>query len=201
MNKQEFLAELRKGLHGLPPNDIEERLTFYSEMIDDRMEEGVTEEEAVSGIGTVDEIVSQIVAETSLSKLVKEKVRPKRALRVWEIVLLTLGSPIWLSLLLAVFAVIFAVYVTVWSVIVALWAAELALAVGTFCGVLSSVILIVQVNVIAGIAMIGAGIACAGLSIFLFFGCKETTKGLLFLTKKMISGIKSIFIGRRMENE
>lgn len=200
MNKQEFLIRLRKGLQGLPQNDIEERLTFYNEMIDDRMEEGVTEE-AVSGIGTVDEIVSQIVAETSLSKLVKEKVRPKRALRVWEIVLLTLGSPIWLSLLLAVFAVIFAVYVTVWSVIVALWAAELALAVGAFCGVLSSVILIVQVNVIAGIAMIGAGIACAGLSIFLFFGCKETTKGLLFLTKKMISGIKSIFIGRRMENE
>lgn len=201
MNKQEFLAELRKGLHGLPPNDIEERLTFYSEMIDDRMEEGITEGEAVSGIGTVDEVISQIVTETSLSKLVKEKVRPKRALRMWEIVLLTLGSPIWLSLLLAVFAVIFAVYVTVWSVIVALWAVELALISGVICGVLSFVILIVQVNVAAGIAMLGAGIACAGLSIFLFFGCKETTKGLLFLTKKMISGIKSIFIGRRMENE
>lgn len=198
MNKQEFLAELRKGLHGLPPNDIEERLTFYSEMIDDRMEEGITEGEAVSGIGTVDEVVSQIIAETSLSKLVKEKVRPKRAMKVWEIVLLTLGSPIWLSLLLAVFAVIFAVYVTVWSVIVALWAVELALAAGVLCGVLSFVILIVQVNAAAGIAMLGAGIACIGLSIFLFFGCKETTKGLLFLTKKMISGIKSTFIGRRM---
>ena len=162
------------------------------------MEEGITEGEAVSGIGTVDEVVSQIIAETSLSKLVKEKVRPKRAMKVWEIVLLTLGSPIWLSLLLAVFAVIFAVYVTVWSVIVALWAVELALAAGVLCGVLSFVILIVQVNVAAGIAMLGAGIACIGLSIFLFFGCKETTKGLLFLTKKMISGIKSTFIGRRM---
>lgn len=198
MNKQEFLVKLRKGLYGLPQNDIEERLTFYNEMIDDRMEEGVTEEEAVSGIGTVDEVVSQIIAETSLSKLVKEKVRSKKELRVWEIVLLTLGSPIWLSLLLSVFAVIFAVYVTVWSLIVALWSVELALAASAFCGVLAFIILIVQVNVTAGIAMLGAGIACIGLSIFLFFGCKETTKGLLFLTKKMISGIKSIFIGRRM---
>ena len=201
MNKQEFLFKLRKGLHGLPQNDIEERLTFYSEMIDDQMEEGTTEEDAVSGIGTVDEIVSQAVAETSLSRLVKEKVRSKRTFRVWEIILLILGSPIWLSLLIAVIAVIFAVYVTVWSVIVTLWAAELSLAAGAFCGVLSSVILFVQVNVTAVIAMIGAGIACAGLSIFLFFGCKETTKGLLFLTKKMISGIKSIFIGRRTDNE
>lgn len=47
MNKQEFLVKLRKGLSGLPKEDIEERLTFYSEMIDDRMEEGLSEEEAV----------------------------------------------------------------------------------------------------------------------------------------------------------
>ena len=30
MSKQEFLAQLRKGLSGLPQDDIEERLTFYS---------------------------------------------------------------------------------------------------------------------------------------------------------------------------
>ena len=39
MNKQEFLAELRKRLSGLPQADIEERIVFYSEMIDDRTEE------------------------------------------------------------------------------------------------------------------------------------------------------------------
>ena len=48
MNKQEFLDELRKGLCGLPSEDIEERINFYSEMIDDRMEEGLTEEESVA---------------------------------------------------------------------------------------------------------------------------------------------------------
>lgn len=196
MNKQEFLAELRKGLHGLPQNDIEERLTFYNEMIDDRMEEGLTEDAAVSEIGTVNEVVSQIVTETPLSKIVKEKVRPKRTLRVWEIVLLALGSPIWLSLLIAAFAVIFAVYVTAWSVIVALWASELALAASSIGSILSAVIFAFQVNGIVAIAVLGAGIAFAGLSIFLFFGCKETTKGILFLTKKMILGIKFLFIGK-----
>lgn len=196
MNKQEFLAELRKGLHGLPQNDIEERLTFYNEMIDDRIEEGLTEDAAVSEVGTVNEVVSQIVTETPLSKIVKEKVRPKRTLRVWEIVLLALGSPIWLSLLIAAFAVIFAVYVTAWSVIAALWASELALAASSIGSILSAVIFAFQVNGIVAIAVLGAGTAFAGLSIFLFFGCKETTKGILFLTKKMILGIKSLFIGK-----
>lgn len=201
MNKQEFLAELRKGLHGLPQNDIEERLTFYSEMIDDRIEEGLTQEEAVLEIGAVDEVVSQIVTEIPLSRLVKEKVRPKRNLRAWEIVLLTLGSPIWLSLLIAAFVVLLAIYISAWSVIVALWAAELALAAGALSGILSVVIFTVQVNWLAGIAMLGVGIALIGLSVFLFFGCKEATKGILFLTKKMILGIKSLFIGKENINE
>ena len=48
MGKDAFLAQLRKGLAGLPQKDIEERLTFYSEMIDDRMEEGLSEEEVIS---------------------------------------------------------------------------------------------------------------------------------------------------------
>ena len=77
MNKQEFLAELRKRLSGLPQADIEERIVFYSEMIDDRTEEGSTEEEAVSAIGFVDDVVSQIFSETPLTKLVKEKVKPE----------------------------------------------------------------------------------------------------------------------------
>ena len=117
MSKQAFLAKLRKGLSGLPQDDIEERLTFYSEMIDDRMEEGLSEEDAVSEIGSVDTIISQIVADTPLSKLIKEKT-PKRRLGVWEIVLLVLGSPIWISLLIAAFAVILSLYISLWALII-----------------------------------------------------------------------------------
>ena len=46
MNKQEFLNQLRSGLNGLPHEEIEERVMFYSEMIDDRVEEGLSEEDA-----------------------------------------------------------------------------------------------------------------------------------------------------------
>lgn len=196
MSKQEFLAALQEGLSGLPQNDVEERLTFYSEMIDDRVEEGLTEEDAVSEMGTVDEVVSQIVAEIPLSRLVKERVRPKRTLRAWEIVLLTLGSPIWLSLLLAVLAVILAAYVVVWSGIVSLWAADVSLAAGSLEEVISAVLFAVRGNGLTAAAMLGAGIFCAGLSIFLFFGCREATKGTLLLTKKTALAMKSLLIGK-----
>ena len=41
MNKEEFLNALRSALAGLPQEDIEERLAFYSESIDDRVEDGL----------------------------------------------------------------------------------------------------------------------------------------------------------------
>ena len=60
MTKQEFLSRLREGLSGLPEDDIAERLTFYGEMIDDRIEDGLSEEEAVAEVGSVDDIAAQI---------------------------------------------------------------------------------------------------------------------------------------------
>ena len=194
MNKQEFLAELRKGLSGLPKDEVEERLTFYSEIIDDRMEDGIPEETAVCEIGTIDEIVSQIIADIPLTKLVKEKITPKNKLKAWEIVLIILGSPIWLSLLIAAFAVIFSLYVVLWSVIIALWAAFASFVACGLAGIAAGVYFAAGGNGLTGIAMIGAGIVCAGLSVFMFFGCKAATKGILNLTKKLAIWIKNCFI-------
>lgn len=194
MSKQEFLVQLRKGLSGLPQDDIEERLTFYSEMIEDQMEEGLSEEEAVSAVGSVDEIVAQVVADTPLAKIAKERIRPKRRLRVGEIVLLALGSPIWLSLGIAAFVVILSLYFLLWVVIISLWAVFASFVACSICGVLDCVIFTVGGNGASGVAMLAAGIVCAGLSIFMFYGCKAATKGTLGLTKKMAIWIKNCFI-------
>ncbi len=194
MNKQAFLAQLRKGLSGLPKDDIDERLTYYGEMIDDRMEDGIPEETAVSEIGDVDGLVAQIIADIPLGKLVKEKITPKKKLRAWEIVLLVLGSPIWLSLLIAALAVIFSLYVVLWSVIVALWAAFVSLAACGLAGIAAGVYFAVSGNALTGLAVIGAGIVCAGLAVFAFFGCKAATKGILSLTKKLAVWLKNCFI-------
>ena len=48
MNKQEFLDALRERLSGLPSREVEDRLGFYGEIIDDRIEEGISEHDAVA---------------------------------------------------------------------------------------------------------------------------------------------------------
>lgn len=178
MNKKEFLAQLHKVLSGLSKEEIEERLTFYTEMIEDRMEEGLSEEEAVLAVGSVEEIVAQIMADTPPVK------KTKRQMKAWEIVLLVLGSPIWISLGIAAVAIIFSLYVVLWSALISLWAVFGSIVACVFAGVVAGTIFIITGKGLAGMAMIGAGIVCAGFSIFMFYGCKATTKGVWVFTKK-----------------
>lgn len=194
MNKQEFLEKLRKRLSGLPQEDINERLTFYGEMIDDRIEDGLSETEAVEQIGSIDNIAEQVIADTPVTKIAKEKIKTARRLSAGEIVLLVLGSPIWLSLGIALFAVIFSLYISLWAVIISLWAVFVSFAACFIGGIFSCVIFIASSNTVSGIAMLAAGIVCAGLSIFMFYGCKAVTMGALLLTKKIAICIKNCFI-------
>ena len=201
MTKREFLSRLNEGLSGLPQEDAAGRLAFYSEMIDDRIEDGLSEEEAVAGIGPVEKIVAQIIEETPLTTLAKEKLRPKRRLRVWEIVLLVLGSPLWHSLLLAAFAVVLTVYLAIWVLVLSLWIVDLAFFAAFLGGLIAGVLFFTGSGILSGLPVLGAGLVFAGLSIFLFFLCKETTKCAAVLTKKIGSKIKSSFKGRRTQNE
>ena len=194
MTKLNFLFELRDKLSGLPKEDIEERLNFYSEMIEDRIEEGLSEEEAVAAIGTTDEIAEQIIAETPFTKIAKEKLKPKNKPKIWEIILLVLGFPLWFSLLIAAFAVAFSLFISLWAVIISFWAVFASIIGCAVGGIISGVIFAVNGNPLTGIAMLAAALICAGLSIFAFFGCKLATKGILLLTKKVIIYTKGLFI-------
>lgn len=194
MNKQQFLEQLRDCLSGLPQNEMEERLTFYSEMIDDRMEEGLSEEEAVKEIGSVDKVFSNIIDEIPLTELVKEKIKPKRTLRAWEIVLLVLGAPLWFPLLIAGAAILLSIYAVIWAVVITLWAVDVAIGATSIGAVIIGVVILIQGEMLPGIAMFGSALFCAGLTIFGCFGCIAATKGIAILTKKIALGIKAMIV-------
>ena len=114
----------------------------------------------------------------------------KGKMPAWAIVLLTLGSPVWLSLLISA-AVVISIFVTVWSVIISLWAVFGALA-GSGVGILiGGIYALIGVNAVTGVAFICAGLVCLGLSVFFFFLCKAITKGTVILTKNIFTSIFS----------
>ena len=58
MKKQDFEKWLRYTLYDIPTEDLERILQYYSDAIADRMEDGMTEEEAVAALGTREEILA-----------------------------------------------------------------------------------------------------------------------------------------------
>ena len=196
MTKQEFFTQLREKLSGLPQSDIEESVIFYGEMIDDRIEDGMPEEEAVDAVGSIDEIVSQIISDTPLTKIVKEKIKTKQERRTWQTVLLWVGSPIWLALLISLIAVAFSLWATLWAVVISLWAADVSFAAGSLGSIVMSVVFIATGNTSTGALSIAAALMLAGLFILLTIGCKALTKGAAWLTKKLATAIKLLFVGR-----
>ena len=196
MNKLDFLLLLHDKLAPLPTDEVEEGLSFYSEMIEDRIEEGMTEEEAVASVGSVDDIATQILSDIPLSKIVKEKIRKKKRFSTTEIVLLAVGSPIWVPLLIAAFAVVFALYACVWAVVASLWAAFASFAACAVAVPIAGVIFICTGSVWTGLAAIAAGLVLAGLAILTFFLDKIATKGAVILAKKLILGTKRLLVGK-----
>ena len=192
MKKQEFLDELRNRLQGLPPDDLDDRISFYGEMIDDRMDEGKSEEEAVADIGTVDDIVNEIVKDTPLVKLVKEKIKPKRKLKAWEIVLLILGFPLWFPLVLTALILCLVAYLLIWILVIVCYVVELSLSVAATA---APVLMIIQaVNGGSVVVYLGLWLMCLGGAILLFLGCIGATKLTLKLSKKIITSIKKAFV-------
>lgn len=199
MDKKEFLSALEARLAGLPEADLQASLDFYAEMLDDLMEGGMTEQEAVASLGSVDAIAEEILMDTPLPKLIKAKMKPKRRMRAWEIVLIAVGSPVWFPILIALFAVALALYITLWAVVLSLYAADLALAVSVPAGLIAAIALFANGQPAAALLFLGAGLVLAGFAILWFFLCNLTAKGVWQLGKLTLRGIKACFIRKKGE--
>ena len=217
MKRQEFLIRLSECLDGLPKEDIQKSLDYYAEMIDDRIEDGLTEEQAVAQIGVPEEIAKTIFKEVPIAKRIKSRIKSKRELSGAELALIIIGSPIWLSLLIATFAVVFsvavavlvvgfAVVVTLYAVLCSLYAGVFAIGACAVAGVVYSFVASISLGIGQGLVFMGAGLFLAGLAILLFLGCNLLAKCVFKLTKWLALLVKKTFKkflsrgGRKNEN-
>lgn len=194
MTKNDFLSRLSVDLADLPQEDIKRVLDYYNEMIEDYKEDGMSEEQAINAVGNIDEIISQVIHETSLPKLINERIKRHRVLSVWEIVLLILGSPIWLSLLISVIACFIAVYAVIWSVVVCFYAVVLTFAALALAGIFGSVPLFAMGNMGLAVIFIGLGLMGAGFMVLFFSGSNWVTKTILNLSRKFLLWVKTLFV-------
>ena len=187
MTKTEFILTLSHRLSPLPQEEIAERTSFYIEIIDEYIEEGLSEAEAVERIGDPEEIISQILKDTAPVVVPEANYKPKKKRKVWQTVLLIVGSPVWVALLIAGAAMVLALYIALWALILSLWSVFVS-SIGSSLGFLiAGIVWICNRGLPAGVAMMGAALICAGLAILLYYGCMAATRGTICLTKKFFS--------------
>ncbi len=199
MTKNEFLSVLRDRLSELPAADVERSLEFYGEMIDNGIEDGRTEEEAVTAIGTPDEIAQRIISEIPLSQLVKAKVKSRRTPGGGEILLLILGAPLWIPLLVAAAAVLLAVYVSLWSVVISLYAVSVSAGACVLALLVCFFVFLLQSKFLEAAALFGFALLCIGLGIALFIAAHYAAKGLLRLVPWTLKTMKTAFIKKEVK--
>ena len=192
MNKNAFMEELCHLLKSLPNAERQQHIDYYEEMINDRMEDGLNEEEAVAALGSAADIAAQILGDMPQ--------KPARRFPIWAIVLIVLGSPLWISLLLAAAAVIIAIiitiaaaYISLWAVAASLYAADLALLLGFLAGIAGGIFYLVQGITAPGIAFLGGGLVCAGSTVLLLFLCNLLARLLWRLSKWSVLRIIGLF--------
>ena len=170
MNKQEFLAALARELEPLPREERERTLTYYGELIDDRLEDGQDEGEVIQSLGAPKAVAEELLGEE------EQPLAPNRGLRVWVIVLLVLGFPLWGSLLLTAAVMVLCVFLCLFLPAFVLGVLALSLLAGAVLGAVGTPFLIADTGLAAGLFQLGLAIGMLGLAVLCALGFWYTGK-------------------------
>ena len=165
MNKQQFLNALAEALKKLPREERYRTLSYYDELIDDRIEDGQNEYAVVESLGSPEAIAGDIFGSEEAEKTKKEY---GKGAKIWIIVLLILGFPLWGSLLLVAVLLVLVAYILLYLPIVILGALALGFLGASVLGIVGTPFLIAEIgiqNSAGGIFQCGSSIALLGMSI------------------------------------
>ena len=194
MNKQEYLESIRSRISAMPADDVNRFMDYYSEMIDDRVEDGLSEEEAVADMGSPDAAVEQILEDMPLTKLVKEKIKPKHELKAWEVVLIVLGSPVWIPLLITAAVLLLTLWIVAFALLISFYAVVLSFVVAGIGGLICTIPLFVAHSPYTAVLMLGAALIGVGIAILFVVSVKPVTVCIFKVCKASVNGIKRMFV-------
>lgn len=194
MNKQEYLEAIRSRISAMPADDVNRFMDYYSEMIDDRVEDGLSEEEAVADMGSPEAAVEQILEEMPLTKLVKEKIKPKHELKAWEVILIVLGSPVWIPLLITAAVLLLTLWIVAFALLISFYAVVLSFVVAGIGGLICAIPLFIANSPYTAVLMLGAALIGIGIAILFVVSVKPVTVGIFKACKASVNGIKRMFV-------
>lgn len=128
MNKEKFYQELLKKLKGFDKNEAKAIIEYFDELIEEKIDNGYTEEEAIKSFGNVDDIIRSIKAEVVIKRSNDKKTN---SLRNFLIILGVCSSPILIPIGIAFFIVFISLFICLISIFFAFSSAAIAVFVSS----------------------------------------------------------------------
>lgn len=179
MKKLEFINALGDRLSALPPEEVRPLLDYYMEIVADRMEDGMTEEEAIESLGSIEELAQKALEQQEHltppeapepphmedhAPVPPTQPAPKKRVTSSAIALAIILSPLWLT----IFFVVLGLEIAIWATLGALVAAAGAmLAAGIPGAVVAMIPAFDPISLAGRIFVCGGCILTAGLCLVL----------------------------------
>lgn len=188
MNKAGFLKELAFYLHKMNDEEKNKFISYYDEMISDYIENGISEEDAVSKIGAPQKIAEELLESYDSVQINMFSTRSK----VLNIILLIIGFPLWGSLGLAAILLVLSFYICIWCIPVSTGAFSIGFFASSIIGVIGAPF-IMSGNLSLGIMQLGTGIAFIGASFLLGLATIILSKKFIMITKAFNLRLSALF--------
>lgn len=158
MTEKEYLDALNKALKWLPKPEKEICFNYAREMIEDRIENGLTETEAVAQLETPQQMAKAFLEDRGSLKF-KFSLPINSAMTV---ILLILGFPLWGALLLAGLMILLAGFLLAGCVPFICVVMTVSLLFVALVSVSASPFVMASVSLIAGVIQLGVGVMALG---------------------------------------
>lgn len=162
MNKEVFFMVIREKLSKFNKNEVDKIIDYYNELIEEKKENGLSEEDAIESFGDIRKIINTVTTDLIIENSNNDK---SNTFRNFYIILGICASPILLPIGIALFAVVFSLFVVFVSV-------YFALIVSAFAVILAIIPLIIELqsqglDISTVLLIIGAFLTSSGILILL----------------------------------
>lgn len=196
MNRNEFYNGIRVNLRKFSSSEVDKIIEYYDELISEKMESGMSEEEAVNSFGDIRNIVNVVTADLVMERSKNEK---NNSLRNFFIILGICASPILLPIGIAFFAIFLSFIIVFFSLVVAFSAS----AIGILISIFPLSFEMYRAGNDMGLIILGAGglLLASGICVLLTVATLQVGKYfMIFLNKSLSKLIKKKTKGENIWN-
>lgn len=185
MTKKQWFKRLKRALGSLPRSERDAAVQFYTELYEDKRENGEGETEILAGFG---------LPESAAAGILSEKESPSPAPNAGGAVARWVGG---IFLFVCIGIPVFAVLVSLIVTAAALCASGAAVCLAGVADMVWAFIVLAKGTEVAAVAHIGIGTAAAGAGLLMIPCFAFCTKGLFFVCKKSLVLTGRMLTGKR----